>query len=366
MITEESITKVKEEADILKVMDECGIKLTKRGSSLIACCPFHNETTPSFHVSTSKGIYKCFGCGVSGDAIQFVRENKNVDFIDAIRLVAEWHNVTLEEKDEAPEDKLIKEKRVELLEVNGAVSKLYYSHLQSLSDDHAAKLEVFGNRQLSSGIVIEFQIGFAPDEWKFISRDLIEKGKYQPALDLGLIATTNGSSFDVYKNRIIFPIHNERGQVIGFGGRTLDTKKESAKYINSKESLLYLKSKVLYGLYQAQTAIRKIGYAIVVEGYFDVISMHQSGAANTVCTGGTAFTDDHAKLIKRFTNHVVLMGDGDSAGKNSNLKAINILIKHGLRVDVCLLPEPENEGEKIDPDLFARQHRLSEEEVQES
>jgi DNA primase len=366
MITQESIDTVKETVDIIKVVERSGVKLKKKGSSFSGCCPFHNEQTPSFSVSESKGIYKCFGCGVGGDAISFVMAYEKIEFLDAIRLVAEWQNITLEETQETEEHKEIRDKRTEMLQVNTAVAKLYYKHLLDLPDDHIAKKELLENRLLKQGTIIEFQIGFAPDEWRFISPSLIEKGKYQPASDLGLIGTTNEKTFDTFKNRIIFPIHNEKGQVVGFGGRTMEKKKETPKYLNSKESLVFLKTKVLYGLYQAQKAIRTLGFAIIVEGYFDVMSMQQSGALNTVGTCGTALTEDHVKLLKRFTNHVVLMGDGDSAGLASNLKSVDILLKYDFKVEICLLPASEIEGEKMDPDIFARQHPLVEDPEEQS
>ncbi|MGY4385670.1 DNA primase catalytic core [Pedobacter sp. UYP24] len=366
MITQDSIDKVKETAEILFIVEQYpDIKLKKRGAGYIGCCPFHDEKSGSFHVTPSKGIYKCFGCGVGGDPISFVMKMNNVDFITAILFIAELYKITVEEKEETPVDRELKDKKKEYLLVNESVAKVYFKHLLALSDDHPVKKELLITRALLPGTIIDFQLGFAPDEWKFITPSLIEKGKYQPAFDLGLISTTNGNSNDVFKNRIIFPIHNERGQVVGFGGRAIQNKKEIPKYLNSRESAIYNKSKILYGLYQAQKAIRDLKFAIIVEGYYDVISMHQFGAPNTVCTGGTAITESHVLLIKRFTGHVVLMGDGDSAGKASNLKAVNLFVKHNIKIEICLLPKPEEGEPNIDPDIFARKHAIPTEDTTE-
>jgi len=356
MITQDSINRVKDESDIQKVV-EYFITLKKQGSNLTASCPFHDEKSGSFHVNPSKGIYKCFGCGVGGDAIDFVIRKENMPFIEAIIKVAEICNITIEEVEDSPEERAQKDKRVELLNINKQAAKKFHDYLQEQNIYHDAQQELQRNRQLTLETILQFQIGYAPDEWQFLSRDLIERGLFEPSKELGLVTTSNERNFDTYRRRIIFPIHNEKGQIVGFGGRIIgDNEQKAPKYINSKESPLYKKERVLYGLFHAITGIRKLKFAIVVEGYYDVISMHQAGATNTVGTCGTAFTDQHAMILKKYTNHVVLMGDGDFAGMEANMKAVNILIKHNIKAEICLLPTPEKEGEKVDPDIFARQH----------
>ena len=358
MITNESINKVRDEADIQVVVGSY-ITIKKKGANFTGSCPFHEEKSPSFMVSVSKNIYKCFGCGAGGDPIKFVIEHEKVDFIAAVRIVADLHGITLEETEETAEDKEQVEKRVQLLAINKQVAEKYFKTLDQLLIGHPVKQEILKNRQLTMETINEFQIGFAPEEWKYISRDLIERGMFEPAKELGLVATSNDRNFDNFRNRIIFPIHNERGQVVGFGGRIFGENSEKApKYINSKESVIYKKEKVLFGLYQAQRHIRKCGFAILVEGYYDVTSMHQSGAKNTIAPCGTALTETQIKLLKRFTDHVVLMGDGDDSGMEANLKAVDLLLKYNIRAEICTLPKPETPGEKIDPDIFARQHPM--------
>ncbi|MGN8055670.1 DNA primase [Pedobacter sp. 22163] len=352
MISEQSIDELRDKIDIVEVIQRHNITLKQKGEKWSACCPFHDEKSPSFSVSTSKQIYKCFGCGEGGDAIKFVMKKENLDFISAIRSIASAYNFTLEEMEETPEEKAAAVKKIDLFAVNAEACDHFISHLFKITDFyHWCAQELAFVRMYSLDVIIDFQIGYAPNDWKFLTQNLVNKDLYAIGEELGLLKTnTTGSVYDVFRDRLIFPIHNEQGQIVGFGGRkSRECKdKENPKYINSKESVLYKKERVLYGLFQAKTHIKNLGFAILVEGYTDVITLHWAGAPNTVGVCGTAFTDHHAKLLKRYTNRVVLMGDGDSAGQKANFKAVDILLANDIQVHICPLPKDE------DPDSFAR------------
>lgn len=348
MITDRSINDLR---DLIEVDDIVGryVDLKKRGTSLTGCCPFHDEKTPSFHVNPIKGIYKCFGCGKGGDAIKFVMEKENVTFIDAIRMIADWKGFTLVEEEQTQEQVKAVEDFNSMVALNQRIADKYQTSLLELSAYHPAVLDIIDNRQLNNDSIIDFQLGFAPDEWKFISAGLVDKGNLKVSDELGLITVKNDNYYDTFRNRIIFPIHNEKGNIIGFGGRKIeDDKKENPKYINSKESRVYKKERALYGIYLAARAIRQMGFVIIVEGYYDVISFHQAGACNTVAPCGTSLTDGQVRLLKKYTSNAILIGDSDAAGMKSNLRAINLLLDAGFKVEVCELPEGE------DPDSFTR------------
>lgn len=352
MITNESIDQLRDKLDIVEVIEK-EVTLKKRGAVYVGCCPFHDEATPSFTVSPIKQIFKCFGCGTGGDSISFVMKKENIEFIPAIRVLASRYNHQLEEVEETAEEKEASAKKADLWKINEIAAGLFQEELLEMPRDQWAAAELLERRKFTPDIILEFGLGFAPDQWRFLTDTLTNKGLFYPAEDLGLVKSNDaGQTFDIFRNRLIFPIHNEQGQIVGFGGRkpSDDTDKSNPKYINSKESLLYKKERTLYGLYQAKKHIKAMGFAIAVEGYTDVISMHQSGAGNTVGACGTSLTTFHAKLLKRYTKHVVLLSDGDIAGQNSNFKSVDILLKEGLQVDICPLPE------KHDPDSFAREH----------
>ncbi|SDM39743.1 DNA primase [Pedobacter antarcticus] len=349
MIKPESIEELRDQIEILDTVESYDIKLKKRGSVYVGCCPFHNESTPSFTVSVSKGIFKCFGCGVGGDAISFVMKKDNMDFISAIRQLAVRKNFHLQEDEESPEEKEVTAKKADLKLINKGVAKKYHELLDSLLITDPVKLELYKERQLKFETIETFQIGYAPDKWQFITPAIVDKGLYFPAVEIGLIATSNDRNYDVYRNRIMFPIHDHKGDIVGFGGRKMDNKdKDNPKYLNAKESVLYKKDQQLYGLFQAQKHIRTLGFATIVEGYYDVLSCHQCGVQNAVASCGTSFTSGQAKLLKKYTNYAVLLNDGDVAGKNSSLKTVDILLKEGFKVDICPLPDDH------DPDSFSR------------
>ena len=355
MIKEESINEVRAAMSVEDVIQRCGVELKKRGASLLGLCPFHNEKSGSFNVNPARGFYKCFGCGKGGDAIRFVMEYEKRSFIEAVERIAEMYSIRLQHTKQDPEEEKQYGTRLELMGINKAAARLYQKNLLQqepnvyATEAMLAREYLQNNRQLTQDTIIQWQLGYAPDNWKFLAPVLVEKALFVPGIELGLVATKNDSNYDIFRNRIIFPIHDIYGNVIAFGGRTMgEVNSNNPKYINSKESALYKKEKVLFGIHFAAKAIREKKCAILVEGYTDVISFHQHGACNTVATCGTALTAENAKELKRYTSHVILCRDADEAGMKATMKDIDILIHHDLKVDVLPLPEGD------DPDTFAR------------
>jgi DNA primase len=362
MISENSIDQI-HELDLVEVVKRYVPDLKQKGAKYTGCCPFHNEKTPSFSVDPAKSIYKCFGCGEGGkDGIKFMMSLEKIGFIDAVKRLAAEFNIILEEKEDDPDRKEQIMKRDGYIKLNMAVKEKYQKELLThIHSGEEIKIipvldELFNRRKLTRETISLFEIGYAPIDWKTITPNIIERGLYEAGVELGLIATKNGNTYDTYRGRIIFPIQNERGEIIGFGGRKLeDGKDDNPKYINSADSVLYKKEQVLYGIYQAAAAIKKMRYATIVEGYFDVTAFHQAGMQNAVAPCGTALTDGHAKLLKKYTNNILLMGDGDGAGMKANLKAVDLLLKHNFKVEICPLPPGH------DPDSFAREFEYVEE-----
>lgn len=359
MISEKSIDELREKIDIVELIKK-SVELKKKGTTWTGCCPFHGEKTPSFSVSEVKQIFKCFGCGVGGDVIKFKMKIDNLEFIPALRKLASDYNFEFEEFEETTEQKEAAVKKVDLFKINAAAARHYQDRLFDQFATHWSVEMILEGRQYHPGTILDFGLGYATEARRELCDIVTAKDLYYQAEEVGLVKMgENGSTYDVFRDRVIFPIHNEQGFVVGFGGRksTKDEKKDNPKYINSKESILYKKDRVLYGLYQAKKHIKDAGFVIIVEGYTDVISMHQAGVPNTVATCGTALTPHHAKLIKRYTKKVILLADGDKPGQDANLKAVDILIAEDLNVFICPLPEED------DPDTFARKHFLSAETI---
>lgn len=365
MIKEVSIQAVKDQAQIEDVVGQF-LKLDKAGSKWRACCPFHKEKTPSFVVTPSMNIYKCFGCGAAGDPVKFLMEHERLDFISAIKWLADYYSITLEETKEK-EDPKVRDHMKELRQVLRAAERFYQRNLFKMLDKEGetpAKY-LLEWRKWTKDTILTFGLGYAPDEWKALFTTVKEAGVSIPAKELGLIRTSKGNTYDLFRHRIIFPIHDHKGQVVGFGARTLseDYKAEKiAKYLNSSDSKAYNKSRVLYGLHQAivAKAFHKQRKAYLVEGYADVISWHQAGLTNTVATCGTSLTDEGARLLHRFATHVVIVRDGDSAGTDASLRDIDILLNHSFKVEVARLPE------EMDPDDFIQEHPIEELEVMDA
>lgn len=352
-IKDDSVRRILDAADIAEIVGDF-IDLKKN----TACCPFHTESTPSFHVTPAKGIYKCYGCGVGGDSLSFVMKHENIEFIEAVEYIAKKYHIEPEyEAKEVNELEVAESKQMTL--ILDTAAKSFQDELYKKQINDIIPVELLKNRALSIDTIIDFKIGFAPDGWKFLTSKFIQGNMYAAAVKLGIIVTKSGNTYDQFRNRIMFPIQDHKGRMVAFGGRKLKaiTKEEIAsdkdnpKYINSAESKFYKKENILYGLFQAAKSIRVMGKAILTEGYYDVVSMHDKGATNTVATCGTAFTKAHATLLKKYTNHVIIFYDSDKAGTKATMSAIDILVKEGFKVQVFA----NNTGvDALDPDSFAR------------
>lgn len=366
MITPECFAKIKD-VDIAQVVGHY-VKLTKDK----ACCPFHNEKSPSFSVNRKKQIYKCFGCGEAGDGLQFVMKYERLEFFGAIEAIADIGMIQLE-FDRSVDVEAYKKRRADQAtkrQILREITDLYKSKLWDPECEVMAQLT--GKRLWTPETIGLWELGYAPDQWRLITPMLAEKGMLDAAGDIGLVTIKDtGNNFDTFKNRIIFPIHNEFGEVIGMGGRVKDDGKP--KYINSCDSDLYSKSKVLYGLYQSKKGIEEKGFAILVEGYADVISFHQAGMNNTVCSGGTAFTAEQARILRRYTepHHRVTVipdndtrEDGTKPGIDAAMRTLEVLWAHDFKAKIMIIPQDEK-GKKVDPDDLARKYFNYEEEEQE-
>lgn len=351
MITKETIEKVIDAARIEEVVGDF-VDLKKRGTSLIGNCPFHNEKTPSFHVSVSKGIYKCFGCGVGGDSLKFVMELEKYSYPEAIRYLADRYNIPVEEVQRSPAQLAAQDKRESLYVLSSWAGKYFTEQMWTTALGQSIGLSYFKERGYRDDIIKKFDLGYSPDEWTSMSDAAIAAGFHKDYLaDIGLsIQRDDGSLYDRFRGRVLFPIHNLTGRIIGFGGRTLKTEKSIPKYVNSPESDIYHKSNVLYGLNFAKKAIMDNDTCYLVEGYADVLSMHQAGVENVVSSSGTSLTTGQIKLISRFTKNVVILFDGDAAGIKASLRGTDMLLEEGLNVKVLLFPDGN------DPDSYVMTH----------
>ncbi len=349
MIKQEVIDKVLETARIEEVVGDF-VDLKKRGTSLIGNCPFHHEKTPSFHVSVSKGIYKCFGCGVGGDSLKFVMELEKFSYPEAIRYLADKYSIQIEEVERSPAQLAAQDKRESLYVLSAWASKFFAEQLWKTEMGQVIGLNYFKERGYREDIIKKFELGYSPEEWTA----LVDKAQvagfhpdYLAASGLA-IERDDKSLYDRFRGRVMFPIHNLTGRVIGFGGRTLKTDKKVAKYVNSPESEIYHKSDVLYGLNFAKKAIMEEDNCYLVEGYADVLSVHQAGVENVVSSSGTSLTTGQIKLISRFTKNVTILYDGDEAGIKASLRGTDMLLEEGLNVKVLLFPDGN------DPDSYVQ------------
>ena len=357
MIPQETVNKILDAAQIVDVVGDF-VTLKKRGANHIACCPFHNEKTPSFSVSASKGIYKCFGCGKSGTAVSFVMEHENMSYTEALKYLAKRYHIEVVEKEETAEEIAQRQRSESLLLTSEYAGKFFQESLQT-PDGQAIAMAYFRMRGLEEGTIRKFGLGWAPVSRRALSEAARAAGyKEEFLIDAGLcLKYDDGRLVDRFYDRVIFPVHSVSGRVIAFGGRTLKTDKSVAKYVNSPESEIYVKSKSLYGIYFAKNAISRQDKCILVEGYLDVLSMHQLGVENVVASSGTSLTVEQIRLIRKFTNNITIIYDGDGAGIKAALRGIGLVLKEGMNVKVVLLPDGQ------DPDDFARRHTL--EQVQE-
>jgi DNA primase len=352
MIHKESIDRIMDAAQIEEVVGDF-VNLKRRGSSLLGLCPFHNEKTPSFNVSSAKGIYKCFGCGKAGNSVNFIMEHEKLSYPEALRYLAKKYNIEIvEDEISTDEDKEAAHKRESLMLVSDWAKKVFVENLWEHDMGKAIGLSYFKERGFREDIIKKFELGYTLDEWSSLT-DRAEKEGYQKTylLETGLsIFNENKNSvYDRFRNRVMFPIHSVSGRVIAFGGRILKTEPNSPKYVNSPESEIYHKSNILYGLYFAKKAIRDLDNCFLVEGYTDVVSLHQSGIENVVASSGTSLTTEQIKLISRFSKNITILYDGDPAGIKASLRGIDMILEEGLNVKVVLFPDGH------DPDSYVRE-----------
>lgn len=354
MIKKETVDKILETARVEEVVGDF-VHLKKRGSSMIGLCPFHNEKTPSFHVSPVKGIYKCFGCGEGGDSLQFIISHEKYSYPEALKYLARKYNIEVEETEVTPEYQAEVDRRESLYVVSTFAAKFFADNLWNTEEGKTIGVSYFKERGFREDILKKFEIGYSPEEWTALNDKALSEGYKQEFLEeTGLVIKNDkGRIYDRFRTRVIFPIHNFTGRVIGFGGRTLKADKSIPKYVNSPESDIYHKSNVLYGLFQAKKAIRDLDNCFLVEGYADVLAVHQAGVENVVASSGTSLTTEQIRLIGRFTKSVCILYDGDAAGIKASLRGLDMILEEGLDVKVVLFPDGD------DPDSYIQKHGAS-------
>ena len=354
MIPQDIVNRILDTAQIVDVVGDF-VTLKKRGSNYIACCPFHNEKTPSFSVSASKGIYKCFGCGKSGTAVGFVMEHEHMSYTEALKYLAKKYNIEVIEKEETAED-IAKRQRHESLLLVSEFGGRFFQESLGTPEGQAIAYQYFRSRGLQDDTIRKYGLGWAPISRKALSEAARAAGyKEEFLIETGLsVKYDDGRLVDRFHDRVIFPIHSVSGRVVAFGGRTLKTDKTVAKYVNSPETEIYVKSKSLYGIYFAKAEMSKKNKCILVEGYLDVLSMHQLGITNVVASSGTSLTVDQIRLIHKFTDNITIIYDGDGAGIKAALRGIDMVLNEGMNVKIVLLPDGQ------DPDDFAKKHTLDE------
>jgi DNA primase len=348
MIDTQTKEKIIETARIEEVVGDF-VALKKRGANLLGLCPFHNERTPSFTVSPAKGFYKCFGCGKAGDSVTFMMEHDQLSFPDALRYLANKYNITIEEQEPSPQFAEEKNQRESLFIVSAFAQRYYTEQLWETEAGKAIGLSYFRERGFTDEIINKFQLGFSPDGWNAFTIAAMAAGYQMEFLEkAGLTINAEGKQFDRFRGRVMFPIHNLTGKVIGFGARILKADNKTAKYLNSPETDIYHKSSILYGISQARKMIVQNDECFLVEGYTDVLSLHQSGIENVVASSGTSLTVEQIRLIARYSRNITVLYDGDAAGIKASLRGIDLILEEGLNVRVLLFPDGE------DPDSFAK------------
>jgi len=349
MISRSTIDNIISTVRIEEVIGEF-VSLKKRGVNLLGVCPFHDEKTPSFTVSPAKGIYKCFGCGKSGNAVGFVMEHEHYSYPEALRFLAGKYNIEIEEDRQTREEDSQEQKEKEsLFIVMTYAQQRYAKHLFEHEQGIAVGLSYFRERGFTDQIIRKFGLGYALDEWDDLTKHAVEAGYQTEFLDkTGLTVIREGKQYDRFRGRVIFPINNLSGRVIAFGARILKTDPKSPKYINSPETAIYHKSRILYGIDLAKKEIVRLNESFLVEGYTDVVSLHQAGVENVVASSGTSLTIEQIRLIGRYTKNITLLYDGDAAGIKASLRGVDLILEEGLNVKVVLFPDGD------DPDSFAR------------
>ena len=357
MIDPETVDRIYAAANIVDIVSDY-VTLRRKGVNYVACCPFHNEKTPSFVVSPAKGLFKCFGCGKGGNAVIFLMEHESLTYPEALKMVAKRYGIEVHEKELSEEEVRRNDDRESMFALNGWAAEYFANYLHHEAEGMNVGMSYFRRtRGLTDATIRKFGLGFCPAKGDRMSQAALAAGykrEFLLSTGLSLVSERDGALYDRFRDRVIFPVHNISGRIVAFGGRTLRTDKAVAKYQNSPESEIYSKKRELYGLYFAKRAIQQQDYAILVEGYLDVISMHQAGIENVVASSGTSLTTDQIRLLGRFTRNITVIYDGDSAGIHASLRGIDMILKEGMNVRVVLLPEPE------DPDSFARSHTAAE------
>lgn len=354
MIDQLTIDRILDAANIVDVVSEF-VTLRKRGVNYVGLCPFHADKTPSFYVSPAKNICKCFSCGEGGTAVHFVMKHEQITYFDALRILAKKYNIEIQERELTDKEKETQSTRESMFIINTWAQSYFTTILHEHVEGKSVGLRYFAERGFREDTIRKFQLGYSLDQWDALFQESQRKGYKQEFLEkTGLvIAYDNGKVNDRFRGRVLFPIHTVSGKVVGFGGRILKKDEKTAKYVNSPESEIYHKSNELYGMYFAKQAIVKADKCFLVEGYTDVISMHQAGVENVVASSGTALTPGQIRMIHRFTNNITVLYDGDAAGIKAALRGIDLLLEEGMNIKVVLLPDGE------DPDSFARKNNAA-------
>lgn len=352
MISKETIEKILDAAQIVDVVGDF-VALRRRGANYMACCPFHHEKTPSFSVSPSKGIFKCFGCGKAGNSVNFVMEHEQLGYVDALRFLGRKYSIEIADREETEQDAQNRLRSESLLAVTQFAQEFYTNSLWNTDQGVAVGLSYFKERGFDEALIKKFMLGWAPSGRDSLSKAALKAGykkEFLIAAGLSIERDSDKELIDRFYDRVIFPVHSISGRAIAFGGRTLRADKTVAKYINSPETEIYVKSRTLYGIFFAKSSITKLQKCYLVEGYTDVLAFHKSGVDNVVASSGTSLTTEQIRLIKRFAPEVVVLYDGDAAGIKASLRGIDMLLEEGLRIKVVLFPDGE------DPDSFARKN----------
>lgn len=353
MIDKDTIDRIFSAIRIEEVVGDY-VSLRRRGANLIGLCPFHNEKTPSFNVNPARGIYKCFGCGHAGNAVNFIMEIEQENYPDALRRLAKKYGIDVKERELTDEQRAQQNIRESLFVVNEMARDWFMDSLHNTQEGQNIGLSYFRERGLSDEVIRTFQLGYSPERSDALAKEAIKRGYKEEFLTkAGLCGSNERGLYDRFHGRVIYPVFSLSGRVVAFGGRILKKNDKMAKYVNSPENEIYHKSNELYGLFQAKQSIAKENRCYLVEGYMDVISMHQSGVKNVVASSGTSLTTGQVKLIHRFTENVTVLYDGDAAGIHASVRGIDMLLEEGLNIRVVALPEGE------DPDSFAQQHNAS-------
>jgi DNA primase len=352
VILPQSIEEVLHRADIVEIIEQF-IRLKKRGANYVANCPFHNESTPSFSVNPARGIFKCFGCGKGGNAVTFVQEHEKLSFPEAIKWIASYYKIALQETERSPEQQIVQQVEESIRVINEFATTHFQTNLWDTEDGLLIGQSYFKERGFSKEIIEQFRLGYSiqNSEQNDLLKALTLKGfSIEYALKSGVIKQKEDRLYDAYRGRVIFPIQNMTGRVLGFGARILVKNDKAPKYINSPENEIYIKSKVLYGLYQSRTHIAKLDECFLVEGYTDVVSLHQGGVKNVVASSGTSLTEDQLRLIKQLTRNLTILYDGDAAGVKAALRGLDMALAAGFNVKLVLFPDKE------DPDSYIQKY----------